>query len=65
MRADGAPPARRFLGALPGYAAIAVPRLSGLVRLGAVPGARLLVDPGAVLTRRIRPSAPAPEAADG
>ncbi|MFP5377993.1 MAG: SDR family NAD(P)-dependent oxidoreductase [Acidimicrobiia bacterium] len=53
------------MGALPGYASIAVPRLSGLVRLGAVPGARTLVDAGAVLTRRIRASAPSGDGAEG
>jgi len=53
------------MGALPGYATIAVPRLSGLVRLGAVPGARPLVDAGAVLTRRIRASAPSRDGAEG
>ena len=39
------------LGALPGYETIAVPRPLGLVRLGAVPGLRLVVDAASVLSR--------------
>ena len=44
-------------GGLPGYATIAVPRLAGVCRIGALPGARLLVDTGAFLTRGARLSA--------
>lgn len=40
------------LGALPGYETIAVPRALGLARLGAVPGLRLLVDAGALVSRQ-------------
>ncbi len=40
------------LGALPGYETIAVPRALGLARLGAVPGLRLLVDAGSLLSRQ-------------
>lgn len=39
---------------LPGYQTIAVPRLFGLSRLGAVPGLRLVVDAGAAVARRWR-----------
>lgn len=45
------------MGGLPGYTTIAVPRLAGLCRLGALPGARLVVDAGAFLTRDVRRSA--------
>ena len=48
------------MGSLPGYATIAVPRVGGLVRLAALPGTRLLVDAGAVLTRGLRVSADPP-----
>ncbi len=40
------------LGPLPGYETIAVPRALGLARLGAVPGLRLLVDAGSLISRR-------------
>ena len=43
------------MGGTPGYETIAVPRPAGLVRLGAVPGIRLLVDAGALLSRRLAP----------
>ncbi|HUR18273.1 MAG TPA: SDR family NAD(P)-dependent oxidoreductase [Acidimicrobiales bacterium] len=36
----------------PGYSAIAVPRVVGLSRLGAVPGLRWMVDAAALVTRR-------------
>jgi short-subunit dehydrogenase len=39
---------------VPGYRTIAVPRVLGLARLGAVPGLRLVVDAGAVVARRRR-----------
>lgn len=42
------------MGRLPGYTTIAVPRLAGLCRLGALPGIRLAVDAGAFLTRGVR-----------
>lgn len=47
----------------PGYSAIAVPRASAIVRLGALPGTRLVTDASAVLTRRIRVQAPPRERA--
>ncbi len=40
------------LGALPGYGTIAVPRAVGLARLGTVPGLRLLVDAGSLVSRQ-------------
>ena len=40
------------LGAFPGYQVIAVPRAAGLARLGAVPGLRLLVDAGSLVSRQ-------------
>ncbi len=40
------------LGAFPGYGTIAVPRLVGLTRLGAVPGLRLAVNAGALVSRQ-------------
>ena len=42
------------MGAAPGYATISVPRVVGLARLAALPGARLVVDAGALLTRGAR-----------
>ena len=42
------------MGGIPGYATIAVPRVVGLSRVGALPGARLVVDAGTALTRRAR-----------
>jgi len=44
------------LGGLPGYTAIAVPRAVGLARLGALPGARLVVDAGWRAVRGLLPS---------
>ena len=40
------------MGALPGYATIAVPRTVGLARLGAVPGLRLAVEAASLLSRK-------------
>ncbi len=40
------------LGAFPGYGTIAVPRLLGLTRLGAVPGLRLVVNAGSLVSRQ-------------
>ena len=40
------------MGGTPGWATISVPRLFGLSRLGAAPGAQLLVDGASVFTRR-------------
>ncbi len=40
---------------VPGYSTIAVPRLAGLARLGAVPGLRLVVDAGSRLSRLAAP----------
>ena len=51
------------MGSFPGYSAIAVPRLSAVVRFGALPGTRLFTDAGALLTRRIRVQAPPREPA--
>ena len=42
------------MGGAPGYATISVPRVVGLARLAALPGARLVVDAGAALTRGTR-----------
>ena len=42
------------MGGAPGYATISVPRVAGLARLAALPGARLVVDAGAALTRGAR-----------
>jgi short-subunit dehydrogenase len=39
------------MGGMPGYQTIAVPRPLGVVRLGAVPGLRLLVDAGSMASR--------------
>ena len=44
------------MGRLPGYASVAVPRVSGALRLGGLPGARLVVDAGAALTSDARAS---------
>lgn len=41
------------LAGIPGWTTISVPRLSGLARLGAVPGAQLTVDAGSLVTRRV------------
>jgi uncharacterized protein len=46
------------MGSIPGYPAIAVPRLAAVVRFGSLPGARWVTDAGAVVTRRIRAQAP-------
>jgi short-subunit dehydrogenase len=40
------------MGGLPGYRTVAVPRLAGLARLGAVPGLRWVVDGGSLLVAR-------------
>jgi short-subunit dehydrogenase len=45
------------MGGAPGYASISVPRVVGLARLAALPGARLVVDAGAALTRGARVAA--------
>jgi short-subunit dehydrogenase len=57
------------MGGVPGWGTIAVPRVLGLARLGAVPGAQLLVDVGCLFTRRAgarlrQPEAPAPSESD-
>jgi len=39
------------MGGAPGYVSVAVPRVVGLSRLGALPGARLVVDAGSRLSR--------------
>ena len=46
------------MGSLPGYPAIAVPRLAAVVRFGSLPGTRWVTDASAALTRRIRVQAP-------
>ena len=48
------------MGGAPGYQVIAVPRLAGLVRLGATPGVRLLVDAGSLVSRRLAPARDGP-----
>lgn len=40
------------LGAMPGYGTIAVPRVLGLTRLAAIPGLRLVVNAGSLVSRR-------------
>lgn len=41
------------LAGIPGWSTIAVPRVAGLSRLGAVPGLQLTVDAGSLVTRRV------------
>lgn len=53
------------MGALPGYATIAVPRVVGVCRLAALPGARLVVDAAALATRNVRLSAFGPRSGRG